>query len=597
MMRRLWSVVGSCTLLVFALAAVAGADVKITDRDYVRHDGGTDTTIARCSSDASDPSPDGAPPGGDGTPEGGGERQANEPALAVKHDEPGFVVAGANDYCTVPVSGDAWMGVYTSSDGAVTWKDSLVPGYPGDTSAEGQASPLSGTNFAAGDPLLDWDNDGRLFAGGISFNRTNPNESGFVTPTNGHVFVATYVRSPTAPLGIDYLRTVIVGQGTPSAFFFGRFNDKPSLKVDDWNGSPHEGNVYVAWTLFPGFGQDQILFSRSADGGETFSKPIRISKAVASAQGSDIAVTPDGTIYVVWREFNHPSPKVSNRIVFVKSTDGGKTFTNPSGIRPLVPTDRRDQYVSGGGARDCGDGVFLCVSGFVFHRNGSLPQATADDNGNVYVTWEQMESAPDNGDTYRPDGQAEIVVSKSTNGGGSWSGPATVDEQATGHQWWPNIEYNKATDELGVIYYDSRADSSYSVNRPPGNLPGGTSVCGVPASSVCNVLNTFVATSSDGVAWSPTLVSELGHQPEYEMFGDRQVPFHGDYNWIDAMGSTFYAVWADNRDVVPGTDPRESTQDGFDVLQCRVASADGSFGADNCPNAGGLDQNIYGDTP
>jgi hypothetical protein len=81
------------------------------------------------------------------------------------------------------------------------------------------------------------------------------------------------------------------------------------------------------------------------------------------------------------------------------------------------------------------------------------------------------------------------------------------------------------------------------------------------------------------------------------MFGDRQIPFHGDYNWIDAMGTTFFAVWADNRDVVPGSDPREATQDGFDVKQCRIQNADGTFSADNCANAGGLDANIYGDTP
>jgi hypothetical protein len=257
--------------------------------------------------------------------------------------------------------------------------------------------------------------------------------------------------------------------------------------------------------------------------------------------------------------------------------------------------------VSGGSARDCGDGDLLCVSSFVFHRNGTLPQATSDDDGNLYVTWEQTDPAADNGDTYLPDGQAEVVVAKSTDGGMTWPSIVEADDEGVGHQWWPNIEYNKATDTLGLIYYDSREDTSYSVFRPPGNLanpPGGSgaSVCGTPVgSAVCNVLNTFVATSADGINWTAVKVSEVGHQPEYEMFGDRQIPFHGDYNWIDAMGTTFFAVWADNRDVVPGSDPRETIQDGFDVHQCRTANTDGSFSADNCANAGGLDANIYGD--
>jgi hypothetical protein len=572
-------------LAAFTFTSASAADVKVTDQaTYTRHDGGSDAVMATCANDATGAA-------------AGGERQANEPALAVKHDEPTFLVASANDYCNVPNTGDAWHGIYTSSDGGVTWKNSLLPGYPGDTSTEGQQSPLRPGNFAAGDPLLDWDNDGRLFAGGISFNRTSPNESGFITPTNGHVYVATYVRSVAASLGIDYVRTVIVGEGTPSAFFFGRFNDKPSLKVDDWAGSPREGNVYFAWTLFPGAGQDQILFVRSTDGGATFSKPIKISRGVASAQGSDVVVRPNGDVYVFWREFDFQAAGVDDEIVFVKSTDGGKTFGNPRTVAAIVPYESRDVYVSGGSARDCGDGAFLCVSRFVFSRNGTLPQATADDNGNLYVTWEETAAAASNGDTYRPDGQARVIVAKSTNGGDSWS-TVVADPEAVGHQFFPNIEFNKASDTLGLIYSDSRADPFYSVNRPIGNQPNpvggsGLSSCGSPASAVCNVLNTFVATSSDGVTWSPSLVSSVGHQPQYEMFGGRDIPFHGDYNWVDAFGTTFFGVWADNRDVVPGTDIREAVQDGFDVHQCRASAT----APDTCPNAGGLDQNIYGGTP
>ncbi|HEX6386120.1 MAG TPA: sialidase family protein [Anaerolineae bacterium] len=567
--------------ILLVSSVVAQSDVAVTDQNYVRHDGGTDEAITTCSSDATTDEPDG---------DDGGNRQQNEPSVAINPSNPDVMVAGANDYCTVPTFGDAWMGFYVSDDGGDSWVNSLNPGYPTDTSAEGQASPIFGRAGAAGDPIMDWDNEDRLFYGGISFNRTNPNESGFITPTNGDVIVSTWQHDPTSPLGMDYIRTVIVGRGTPSAFFFGRFNDKPSLRVDDWEGSPHEGNVYVAWTLFPGAGQDQILFSRSTDHGASFSKPIKISKGVASAQGSDIAVAPDGTVYVVWRQFAQAAKGVENSIIFVKSTDGGRTFSNPQRIRTIIPYDRRDQYVTGGSARDCGDGPFLCVSEFVFHRVATLPQTVSDAAGNVYVTWEEVVPAADNGDTYRPDGQARVVVTKSTDGGASWSTPVAIDPQGSGHQWWPNLEFDRATGTLVAIYYDSRSDPFYSVNRPPGNRADGTSSCGVPAPQNCNVLNTFMATSSDGTAWSPTKVSTSGHQPEYEMFGDRNVPFHGDYLWIDANDGSVFGVWTDNRDVVPGEDVREAEQDGFDVLQCRADAES----PDTCPNAGGLNQNIYG---
>jgi len=80
------------------------------------------------------------------------------------------------------------------------------------------------------------------------------------------------------------------------------------------------------------------------------------------------------------------------------------------------------------------------------------------------------------------------------------------------------------------------------------------------------------------------------------MFGDRDVPFHGDYNYISAADGRVFMAWADTRDVVAGTDPRYPLDgtDGFDVNQCRTQATDGTWSADTCPNAGGLDQNIYG---
>lgn len=581
--RRKWFVLLVAVLLVMALTVPAlagnGGDVVVTDQPYLRHDEGTDAAIASCSDSDTD--------------EAGGNRQQNEPSVAIHPSEPDVMVAGSNDYCTVPTFGDAWMGFYVSEDGGSTWVNSLNPGYPGDDSAEGQASPIFGEVTASGDPIMDWDNEDRLFYGGIAFNRTASNDpAGASQPTNGHVIVSTWERDPDAEIGMDYLRTVIVGEGTPGAFpFSGHFNDKPSLRVDDWTDSPHEGNVYVAWTLFPGFGQDQILFSRSTDGGQTFSKPLKISQGLASAQGSDIAVAPDGTVYIVWRQFNQVDASTKNAIVFIKSTDGGASFSDPEVITTIAPYDRQDVSDGGSAVRDCGDGPFHCQSDFVFHRVATLPQAVVDGQGHVHVTWEQVVPVEDNGDTYRPDGRAQVVVTKSTNGGSNWAPPVPADDQPGRHQWWPNLEYDRSKDTLLLIYYGSGGgDDDFSANRPPGNTANGVSTCGAPGTAVCDVLNAFIATSTDGVTWTPMQASSQGHQPNYEMFGNRDIPFHGDYLWVDANGGKVFGVWADNRDVVPGTDPREAMQDGFDVNQCRATASS----PDTCPNAGGLNQNIYG---
>jgi hypothetical protein len=84
--------------------------------------------------------------------------------------------------------------------------------------------------------------------------------------------------------------------------------------------------------------------------------------------------------------------------------------------------------------------------------------------------------------------------------------------------------------------------------------------------------------------------------PQYEQFGGRDVPFFGDC-YISTIGTTALMSWTDQRDTIPGVDPRYTNgdgTDGFDVLQCRAANPDGTFGPDTCPDSGGPDENRYG---
>jgi hypothetical protein len=113
----------------------------------VRHDGGTDVTIASCNSDA---------PG----VAAGGERQQNEPTAAIDPMANTRMTAGANDYCSVPTTTDAYGGFYWSTDGGASWTDSLLPGYPTDTSAEGSHCDISPQHclvINTGDPVQAFD--------------------------------------------------------------------------------------------------------------------------------------------------------------------------------------------------------------------------------------------------------------------------------------------------------------------------------------------------------------------------------------------------------------------------------------------------------
>lgn len=601
MKRR--AVVGvAAFLLLFAMAAPAsaivsvtlGTEAKVTDRTFVRHDGGSDPGIVECNSDATGgltPDPVTTDEDADSN-DGGGERQGNEPFAVVDPTNPSQIAVGWNDYCLTDFAA-GWEGFAFSTNGGSTWTDSLVPGYPQDTSAEGQESPLFGRQAFAGDPIAAFDNAGNLFVGGIAFNR--------VGATNGDVFVSTYLTNPAGPLPWDYERTRIVGMGTPSRNFQGVFQDKPMLEVDRTGNADTDGNVYVCWSRFTGFGQNRIYFSRSTDSGETFSTPIPIHRTneFISVQGCDIAVEADGDVYLTFRTFM-ANPQRPEGLAFARSEDGGLTFSRAQLIRTITTYNPFD------GARDCGDGLFECPSEFVFARVPLEPRVTSDQTGElpgVHLVYNEVDpttitdstttytsaGSPANGEV----GQSLVYVVSTTNDGQDWTpNPVAVDDQTVGHQFFADIDAHAGV--LGVVWQDSRTDDCYSVQRPMGNTAAATA-CGSK-----DVVNTFAAFSDNGTSFGASRqVSTVGNQPQYEMFSNRDIPFYGDYNWIsiqDVSASTLFAymAWTDHRDVVVGTDPREETQDGFDVKQCRVADEDGEFGVDLCPNAGGLDQNIYG---
>ena len=106
-------------------------------------------------------------------------QRQNEPTLACSSRNPQNCLAGANDYRTVDIpfpdsgekiTGDAWLGWYTSKNGGLTWRTRLLPGYPQDRSAAGLASPLRGYPAGA-DPIIRAGTNGLFYYGGLVFNR------------------------------------------------------------------------------------------------------------------------------------------------------------------------------------------------------------------------------------------------------------------------------------------------------------------------------------------------------------------------------------------------------------------------------------------
>jgi hypothetical protein len=112
----------------------------------------------------------------------------------------------------------------------------------------------------------------------------------------------------------------------------------PHVQVDDGRSGNHyypelavgqDGTVYASWSWWGG---DHILFAKSTDGGETWSRPsIRVDYSPGSYFWNDcssIAVDEAGNVYVTWEAWN--SGDSYPDVFFGMSTDGGQTWTNPS---------------------------------------------------------------------------------------------------------------------------------------------------------------------------------------------------------------------------------------------------------------------------
>jgi hypothetical protein len=507
-------------------------------------------------------------------------RMQNEPTLAIDPRNHSIWAAGSNDYCTVPTAGDAWAGFYRSTNGGSTWADSLLPGYNGDTSAQGTSSPLAamvaGGAFAAGDPQMSWDGAGRLFYMGNNFNRGTENGASGLTKNNtGDIWVATYSPVPgatgTGTDGSHYVRTVLLATNT---FGLGSFNDKTDLVAD-----PATGNVYAAWSDFHGVtGCNEILFSRSTDHGATFSTPIKISGGICGNQGPSIAIGPGGHVFVAWEGNTGGAlartPGAVNGAAFVASGDFGKTFGKAS--LALTYTPFISAQFSGNGARECGDAPFNCPTGQTFPRfDLAGPSLAADNAHGTLVMAFQVEQAS---------GQGQIEYVVSTDGGASWSAPKLLAGAATGHQFFPWVTADSG--RVMAAWYDSQGDPNYSPTRAPCNSAAG-------ATSAC--LNVRFAESSDGgKTWGSSIqVTDTPTNPNYEQFGGRLVPFFGDYLTLAAQGGTVGVTWTDQRNTVGAPDP-SGDNDGADVAgDPETGGSCGSSFTTCFDGTGGLDQNIY----
>ena len=104
----------------------------------------------------------------------------------------------------------------------------------------------------------------------------------------------------------------------------------------------HNGTLYVVWEDERDGNHSSVYFAKSTDGGATWGANVRVSSLPYDdwVNYPDIAVQPDGTIWVVWHLYYDNESNQINDVRIAKSTDGGTTFSRDT----LANGNNEDSY-------------------------------------------------------------------------------------------------------------------------------------------------------------------------------------------------------------------------------------------------------------
>jgi hypothetical protein len=385
-----------------------------------------------------------------------------------------------------------------SFDGGVTWGSQQALPFnmcaPGGLSYE-----------RASDPWVSIGPDGIAYAISISFNATNnDNAVAAMRSTNGG---ATW----------DHL-TVIRADNGQNQFF----NDKESVTADPTRAH----TAYAVWDQLAGPVDNPAVllhnffsftgpsyFAKTTDGGVTWgpSKIIVPMRQNQQSIANVIVVAPNGTLYDFFTLITGTGPNTGPQstaphgfaIAFIKSNDGGETWTSPHIV------DTMDTVT----VTDPNTGQSLRTADF------NAAQAVDPVTGQLYLVWQDAR------DTTGPNGKgaySRILFTTSTDGGDTWSDPVVVSKSPAGISAFLPAIAVASDGSVGLTYYDFRNLAPDNTATLPTDIwfksaPRGGNLATAAETHVTGPFNFLAAPNAGGY-------------------------FLGDYEGLAANGTSFVGV-------------------------------------------------------
>jgi hypothetical protein len=214
----------------------------------------------------------------------------------------------------------------------------------------------------------------------------------------------------------------------------GHVEDKQWIAVNDIVGSPYQDHVYGMWSLFES-GTTKIRIAVSRDRGQTFSKAVTIT-APSQTGVSNTYIYPSvdaaGTVYIAFASFPHPAKSATATLYVSHSSNDGQSFS------PFVAA------ATAGSLPGC------CLPNTTF-RDGITESFAASPTypGHLYLAYEDWNGTKMN-----------VKFTQSTDGGGTWSAPATVNDNVDSpgvptDQFQPSVAAGP-NGAVAVAFYDRR---------------------------------------------------------------------------------------------------------------------------------------------
>jgi len=270
------------------------------------------------------------------------------------------------------------------------------------------------------------------------------------------------------------------------------FNDKETLTAD-----PTDAHlVYVVWDRLQQAASGPTYLARSTDGGSSWEPARAIYDPGVNQQtiGNVIRVLPDGTLVNLLTHLVGTNERASTATLeVIRSFDHGVTWSAPVKIADYLPIGVSDPATHA----EVRDGT-------------PVAEMAVGPDGTLYVVWQDG----------RFSGTADaIAMSRSSDGGATWTTPVRVSSRADARAFAPQVHV-AADGTIAVTYFDLRFDTP-----DPASLP-------------CDF---WMARSRDGVSWLETHLAG-----PFDLLGAPNAGglFLGDYTGLDSAGSELLALHA-----------------------------------------------------